>query len=415
MAKINKAGDVVLTQKQRDDLIQSALKHTEKVNALRPTYPSPHDKLTLDQLRALGFTDAHHVMVVRDGEDFDDLLGFHHGRRRNKNKKNRGSSQQGGTRGGGGSRGGNGGGKTLPDPNMVASEVERALSSTPVADMTGDIVLGEQNFENLEETKANFFAKAINSIVSRTHIMFCVEVSPKGIAVMGNNTGYSSYVSQANNRQQAVGFLVHKRLKVLKVSEYSNVANVFGIPDLRSAFRLDLEDTVTGIQFSVVVVHLKSMRGGEAKTDPVAMQQCKELVKSLGNGLALPLPAVGNLRVFPWFKNPKLGRTLTDHGLCLSTLRLDKVTCVNGNLIVIAGDWNRKLDTTRALDPLYQAGWLLIYKGDKTATQIMGPSRLDGFVGNGDNDTSCGGGNGGNPHGPFSNDPTDNPEVDVTK
>jgi hypothetical protein len=414
MAKINKDGDVVLTQKQIDALVQSALKHTEKVNALRPTYPSPNAKLTLDEVKALGFTDAHHVMVVRDGEDSDDILGFHHGRRRNKNKKNRGSSQQGGTKGGGG-RSGNGGGKTLPDPDMVAAEVERALSTVPVAGMDGDIMLGEQNWENLEETKANFFAKAIKSIVSRSHIMFCIEVAPKGIAVMGNNTGYTSYVSQANNRQQAVGFLVHKRLKVLKVSEYSNVANVFGIPDLRSAFRLDLEDTTTGIKFSVVVVHLKSMRGGEAKTDPVATQQCKELVKSLGNGLALPLPAVGNLRVFPWFKNPKLGRTLTDHGLCLATLRLDKVTCVNGNLIVIAGDWNRKLDTTKALDPLYQAGWLLIYKNDKTATQIMGPSRLDGFVGNGDNDTSCGGGNGGNPHGPFSDDPTDNPEVDVTK
>jgi hypothetical protein len=245
--------------------------------------------------------------------------------------------------------------------------------------------------------------------------MYCIEVSPKGIAVMGNITGYASHVSQANNRQQAVGFLVHKRLKVLKVTEYSNVANVFGIPDLRSAFRLDLEDTTTGIKFSVVVVHLKSMRGGEAKTDPVAIQQCKELVKSLGSGLALPLPAVGNLRVFPWFKNPKLGRSFTDHALCLATLRLDKVTCVSGDLIVVAGDWNRKLDSTKALDPLYQAGWLLIYKRDKTGTQIMGPSRLDGFVGNGDNDTACGGGNNGDPHGPFSNDPTSNPEVDVTK
>jgi hypothetical protein len=414
MAKLDKNGDVVLTAKQIESLVTSAKKHTEKVNSLRPTYPSPHAKITLDQVKALGFTDAHHVMVVRD-EDSSDPLGLHQGRRRNKNK-NRGGSQ-GGSKGGsqGGNKGGNGGGKTLPDPDMVASEVERALSSVPVAGMDGDIMLGEQNWENLEETKANFFTKAIKSIVSRSHIMFCIEVSPNGIAVMGNNTGYTSYVSQANNRQQAVGFLVHKRLKVLKVTEYSNVANVFGIPDLRSAYRLDLEDTTTGIKFSVVVVHLKSMRGGEAKTDPVAIQQCKELVKSLGSGLALPLPAIGNLRVFPWFKNPKLGRTLTDHGLCLAVLRLDKVTCVSGNLVVIAGDWNRKLDTTKALDPLYQAGWLLIYKSDKTATQIMGPSRLDGFVGNGDNDTSCGGGNNGNPHGPFSDDPTDSPEVDVTK
>jgi hypothetical protein len=230
-----------------------------------------------------------------------------------------------------------------------------------------------------------------------------------------NNPGYTAHVSAANNRQQAVGFLVHKRLKVLKVTEYSNVAQVFGIPDLRSAFRLDLEDTTTGIKFSVVVVHLKSMRGGEPKTAPVRTKQCQELVKSLGNGNIASLPAYGNLLVFPWFKNPKLGRSLTDHALLRITLRLDKVTCTSNGLILIAGDWNSKLDTAHDLDPLYQAGWLLAYKSDRTGTQIMGPSRLDGYVGTGDNDKSCGGGNGGNPHGKFSDDPTDSPEVDVTK
>jgi hypothetical protein len=413
MAKINKVtGEVTITEKQRQALVADALKHTERVNLTRVTYPPKGAKLSLEGIKALGFTDAHKIFVVDD----DEVLGFRGGKRRN---KNRGKQRGGGSGGsqGGGNRGGGGGGRTLADPEAIADRVEHHLKDIPLAGMDDvNLELGEQNFENLERTKAEHFDRAIAAIVRRHHLMFCVEVSPDGLkAIAEHNPDYTDYVSQANNRQQAVGFLVHKRLKVLKVTEYSNVANVFGIPDLRSAYRLDLEDTVTGIKFSVVVVHLKSMRGGEAKTSPVRRQQAVELVKSLGKGLAIPLPAFGNLMVFPWFKDPQMGRNLTDHALCRITLRLDKVTCVNGDLILIAGDWNLKLDSANDLDPLYQAGWLQAYKSDHTPTQITGPSKLDAYVGNGSNDKSCGGGNGGDPHGLFSDDPSANPEVDVTK
>ncbi len=405
---VDPLADVTMTEKQRLALVKSSLAHTERVNAQRVTYPDPTAKLSLDAIKALGFAGADRIFIVDD----EDVQSFRGGKRRNKNRGSRGGGSQGG-----GNRGGGGGGKSLSDPEMVADEVERPLKDIPFASMTDvDLALGEQNFENLDPTKARFFKRAISAIVRRHHLMFCIEVSPDGLKqIADDNPDYTHHVSQANNRQQAVGFLVHKRLKVLKVTEYSNVAQVFNIPDLRSALRLDLQDTVTGIKFSVVVVHLKSMRGGEAQTSKVRRQQAVELVKSLGSGLALPLPAFGNLQIFPWFKNPKLGRSLTDHALCRITLRLDKVTCVNGELILIAGDWNLKLDTAKDLDPLYAAGWLLAWKNNSTATQITGPSRLDGFVGNGDNDKSCGGGNGGDPHGLYSNDPTADPEVDVTK
>ncbi|HEY9759960.1 MAG TPA: hypothetical protein V6C97_32675 [Oculatellaceae cyanobacterium] len=413
--KLDVNGNVTLTEKQRQALVDSALKHTDRVNSQRVTYPKKGVKLSLPDLKALGFTDVHEMFVIED----DDIQGYRGRRRKGKGKRRDRDQGQGQNRGkGGGSRGGGGGGKSLPNPDEVADEVERHLADVPLAGMDDEnLAVGEQNFENLDESKADFFDRAIAAIVRRHHLMFCIEVSPEGLArIAKHNPDYTAHVSAANNRQQAVGFLVHKRLRVLKVTEYSSVAKVFGIPDLRSAFRLDLEDTKTGIKFSVVVVHMKSMRGGEAKTSPVRTQQSIELVRCLGNGAgaAVPLPAYGKLRVFAWFNNPKLGRKLTDHALLRITIRLDKVTCTKDGLILIAGDWNSKLDTAKDLQPLYDAGWLLAYKNDGTGTQIMGPSRLDGFVGNGDNDHSCGGGNEGDPHGPFSNDPSESPAVDMS-
>ena len=78
--------------------------------------------------------------------------------------------------------------------------------------------------------------------------------------------------------------MVHPRLKVLNQISYDEVANVQGVPDLRPAFRLDLEDTVTGDKFAVVVVHLKSMRGGPQVSGKVRYQQCAIMATKLGKG-----------------------------------------------------------------------------------------------------------------------------------
>ena len=39
-------------------------------------------------------------------------------------------------------------------------------------------------------------------------------------------------------------------------------------------------------------------------------------------------------------------------------------------ITIMAGDWNTFLDNTTDVDPLIQAGYLLLNPGDKTPTQI---------------------------------------------
>jgi hypothetical protein len=84
----------------------------------------------------------------------------------------------------------------------------------------------------------------------------------------------------------------------------------------------------------VVVLHLKSMRGGPQVTAVVRHKQFSLLVKDLGPNY------VG----------------------------------------LVGGDLNYKIDdpSCKDADPMYQAGYTLVAKGDNSATQIMG-SRIDGF------------------------------------
>ncbi len=71
--KLDVNGDIVLTEKQRQALILSAEKHTLAVNAARVTYPNPGEKLTVDKIKALGFTGAHDsLLVVRDDDDAEE-------------------------------------------------------------------------------------------------------------------------------------------------------------------------------------------------------------------------------------------------------------------------------------------------------------------------------------------------------
>ena len=144
--------------------------------------------------------------------------------------------------------------------------------------------------------------------------------------------GYKAYTSVANTRNQAVGFLVHPRLKVLKQWSIDSVASVGGVPDLRPAFCLDLEDTVSGVKFTAVVVHMKSMRGGEAQTGPIRYKQFDLLVKGLGSDAE----------------------------------------------VVVMGDMNCKLPGTTDIKPLLTAGYKLLNPKSTVSTQSMG-SRLDAY------------------------------------
>jgi len=217
-------------------------------------------------------------------------------------------------------------------PQQVYQEVQKALGSRVLATHSGNLVLGELNFEFLNGHKAKHFAQAYGIIVSRFHLIFGAELDFTGMQTLGKANGYGYFVSTANSRNQAVGFLVHPRLKVLQKIEYTSVSNVQGIPNLRPAYALELQDITSGYEFWAVVVHLKSMRGGPKATAPVRHQQCQKLVQALQG------------------KKP----------------------------VIIGGDFNAFLNNTTDTQPLTQAGYKLLNPGDSTSTQSMG-GRLDGF------------------------------------
>lgn len=223
--------------------------------------------------------------------------------------------------------------RPLPNPAVVAAEVGKAVADMPMAQSKGNLIFGEWNMEFLSEDKARFFRETYKHIVPRHHLMFVEEADPAGLAQIAKDNGCNYAISAPNSRGQAVGFLINSRLKVLGTETYNAVADVQNIPDLRPAFRVNLQDTATGEQMSAVVVHLKSMRGGAEATAAVRYQQVSKLATALE----------------PNFKG------------------------------IIAGDWNTFLGKTKELDPLYKAGFKLLSPEDNTSTQSMG-GRLDGFL-----------------------------------
>jgi hypothetical protein len=223
--------------------------------------------------------------------------------------------------------------RPLPDAGVVASEVAKSVQGMPMATNSGNLILGEWNMEFLTGDKAAYFKDSYKQIVPRHHLMFVEEANADGLARIAQDNGYNFEISRDNSRGQAVGFLVHPRLKVLGTSTYEEIANVDNIPDLRPAFRVDLQDTATGEKFSAVTVHLKSMRGGPEQTAPVRTEQAQRLATVLG----------------PDFSG------------------------------IIAGDWNTFLNNSKEIKPLTDAGFRVLNPTDTTSTQAMG-GRLDGFL-----------------------------------
>ncbi|MBX9687680.1 MAG: hypothetical protein K2X27_13315 [Candidatus Obscuribacterales bacterium] len=237
---------------------------------------------------------------------------------------------------------GAGGGKPqLPNPQVVLAEVQQYYSGVPVAGTKGNLVLGELNVEFGDASKAKFFRDAYVEIISHLHMLAIEEVDAGWVNAMAGylqqatGLAYQPFTSTANTRNQAVGFLIHPRLKVVKGPiEYMQVATVQGIPDLRPAFRLDLEDSTTGVKFSATVVHLKSMRGGPAATSAVRYKQLDILQKLLGP-------------TYSGFVVGDMNYIITDKSL------------TDG-------------------DPLKNNGFQLFAPNDTTPTQAMG-SRIDGW------------------------------------
>lgn len=221
----------------------------------------------------------------------------------------------------------------LPDAKVVAAEVGKVLKDMPLARTTGDLKIGEWNMEFLTGDKAKYFRDTYKQIIPRHHLLFVEEANTEGLRQIAQDTGYNFLVSRENSRGQAVGFLINPRLKIDGSQSIDSVAQVGNIPDLRPALKVDLTDSSTGENLSAVVVHLKSMRGGETHTAPIRTAQAQTLADSLG----------------PNFKG------------------------------IIAGDWNTFLDKTQDLNPLKNAGFKIANAGDSRTTQAMG-GRLDGFM-----------------------------------
>jgi hypothetical protein len=290
--------------KSSADLHALSRTYSKWVNENKPSYPTPEEfaKLTPEEIVQRGF--YHPDATNLDLLNIFDRLSTYDAKPR-----------------------------PLPDAKVVASEVAKSVEAMPMARPAGDLILGEWNMEFLTGDKAAYFSDTYKHIVPRHHLMFVEETNAEGLARVAKDNGYNFEISRDNSRGQAVGFLVNPRLKVLGTHSYEEVANVHNIPDLRPAFRVDLQDTATGEKFSAVTVHLKSMRGGPEATAPVRTEQARVLADVLGKKFSG----------------------------------------------IIAGDWNTFLDKTHELDPLIKAGFKIANPGDATSTQSMG-GRLDGFL-----------------------------------
>lgn len=264
---------------------------------------------------------------------FDAALGFN----AKKGKKGKGKG-----------KGKKGGPKTpkWPDANAVWKEVVKMFSGMPVAGNEGNIVVMEQNCEFLNLSKAKYFEKSFVEVFQRCHIAFLSEVDGPGVDHLAKALNYTGYTSKVNSRGQGVAFLVHPRLKVINGPiAYNSVANVQNIPDLRPGWRIDVEDTVTGEKFAVIVLHLKSMLGGPQVTAVVRYQQNQALV----NDIAADLKKIDN-------------------------------GAADAIGFIVGGDMNFKLNTKfNDADPLYNAGFQLLERWDNQGTQVMNNSRIDGL------------------------------------
>jgi endonuclease/exonuclease/phosphatase family metal-dependent hydrolase len=311
-----------LPQCHLNKLIRTSQAYTEQVNSQRIEWPDP-DTVDFDAAPEDGEAGKLLEYEVNPKGFLSNDLGI----------RNRAAKK-------GGKKGGGSGKPKLPNPKDVLAEVQKTFANIPYAGMTGNLLVGEFNGEFLDLSKAKYFREPYREMFSHFHVVFVEEVEKAGLEEIARDLSahgakYTAYCSTANTRNQAVGFLVHERFKVVGgPTEYMQVATVQGVPDLRPAYRLDLEDTVTGEKFSVVVLHLKSMRGGPQVTAAVRYKQLDILQAVLG----------------PNFKG------------------------------IVGGDMNFILDnpSLKDGDPLKNNGYVLFMPNDHTATQSMG-SRIDGW------------------------------------
>jgi len=299
-------------------------------------------------------------------------------------------------------KGGNKGGgsqQQLPSAAVAKQVMAPYFAGMTPAGNTGNLMFGVQNALFGSKQKAQTYRDVWEMILAPHHIMMWTEISADFVKELGQAFGYGYWTSRANTRDQAVGIMAHPRLKkIAGPFEYMSVATVQGIPDLRPAFVVVFEDIWSGAIIKVMVNHLKSMRGGAKLTSPVRYQQCVEIVKNHGRATTGIKPALKNQQTRNTWRNQVFGRAILDHGtvtaempLCVleeSERKLDLQERIKRGITVMGGDWNCTLDNTTDVDPLIQAGYLLLNAGDNTPTHSMG-SRLDGLFAEKENNPSC--------------------------
>ncbi len=373
-----------LTATELREIIQAEREHTEQTLANRVVYPPKelHFELSDAAAQKLGFTGL--------GPLLPDVLGFQGDTRdffHGKGKRNKNRSQ--------GKGGNKGGGKRLPDPKVVYGVVDRVMGSLPDAPADGGLIVIEWNMEFLDPTKAAYFEDVYNLIVRKGHMLAGSEVTLKGLQAIAsslsnlhrqnNNLAASTadrfvaYCGTENSRGQGVGAIVDtNRFEVLKTYEILPVKNVFGIQDLRAAFVMLMRDKLTGRLVRVVIEHLKSMRGGPDATAKVRRLQVQLTIVDIGKGKPGNQPRVKEIKLFDFFKNPIIGRDLSDHGISIIYFEED-AGGAGEQLTFITGDMNSKLDSADDVTPEFEnAGYFLAGKAGLIGTQQMGPSVLDG-------------------------------------
>lgn len=309
-------------------IIAEEEKQTRWVLANKIVYPDPrlvHPSLLLPSIPDhFAFPSEHDNWFAGPGEPYF---------RRNRRDKGRGKGQGNGQGKGGKSKGK---GKQLPNPALVHKVVAQMLSGVSLAGLTGNLRIFETNIENANASKINFFSDSYIEIGTRCHAWLIEEADGAAAKKLAQLLGYKVESSDENSRGQAIHILWNDgRLEQIGSKKvYDSIARVQGIPDLRPALRVDFRDKVTGKEFALVVLHLKSMRGGPKITSVVRHKQFTLLAQDLGTD----------------FKG------------------------------IVGGDMNFPLNNAQFqdADPMYKAGYTLVAETDAQATQIIG-SRIDGF------------------------------------
>ncbi len=271
--------------------------------------------------------------------------------------------------------------RQAPDPALVDFVVEEMLSPLPAACADDKALrIGEWNLENCDEDKERFFSPIYARVLKKCHLFAACEVTNQALANIASQSGKSwlSFCAPENSRGQGLGIIIDsRRLQVLSTRVIQSIADVFHIPDLRPALLVNLLDTRFKVQFTVIVVHLKSMRGGPIFTAPVRRRQVDLLLAAIGQGQP-GNACVRHLRVFNFWQNPVIGRALSDHGLTIYEVDFGDADGTK----VITGDMNCRLELScpnEVREPLERAGYKMVRYGHRQPpTQEMGPSALDG-------------------------------------